>query len=314
MSQTNSYDRVSYMTNGVTKSFSFGWGVNSKDDVKVGFVNADGALLDSARFIDSNNVEYTTSDYNFSVGLNQQGGTVTFVDKPADDQQLIIYRETPLVYENSFQTATAFPASAIDKAYRKLWLALQEIAADAQQNTLRLTADQRDVSLDAFDETKNNMLLFFDFDNKKISYAGVTLNDLQALAADAADCVKKTGDTMSGALTFTNTAGAGGIFGYTNGVVFFYTSGDTRIPLAALSTQGFAPYTDDTMILGGSNLKWHEGHISTVYTSVINNGANISIPNQHGTMVVATPPTIDGTYVLKATVSGGVRTYSWVAE
>lgn len=130
------------------------------------------------------------------------------------------------------------------------------------------------------------------------------------------DFVKKTGDTMSGALTFTNTAGAGGIFGYTNGVVFFYMNGDTRTQLAALSSQGFAPYTNNTMILGGSNLKWHSAHISTVYTSAINNGANISVPTTGGTMVVATPPTTPNTtWVLKATVdANGNHTVAWVQE
>lgn len=40
----------------------------------------------------------------------------------------------------------------------------------------------------------------------------------------------------------------------------------------------------------------------------------ITVPNVAGTMVVATPPSADGTYVLKATVADGVVTYTWVAE
>ena len=38
----------------------------------------------------------------------------------------------------------------------------------------------------------------------------------------------------------------------------------------------------------------------------------IEIPNKAGTMVVATPPTDNGTYVLKATVVDGVVTTEWV--
>ena len=179
MSQVNSYDRESYTTNGVAKSFSFGWNVNSTDDVKVAFVNADGVILNSATFIDSNDDEYTTSTYNFTVELNRQGGQVVFADTPAEDQYLIIYRETPQVYEDSFKTATAFPAVAIDKAYRKIWLAMQEISADAINNTLRLTPNQRGVVLDAFSEDNNNSILYFDANNKKISYAGFTTYDIQ---------------------------------------------------------------------------------------------------------------------------------------
>lgn len=179
MSQVNSYDRESYTTNGVAKSFSFGWNVNSTDDVKVAFVNADGVILNSATFIDSNDDEYTTSNYAFTVELNRQGGQVVFVDTPAEDQYLIIYRKTPQVYENSFKTATAFPAVAIDKAYSKIWMAIQEISSDTLHNTIRLTPNQRDITLDAFSEDNNGAILCFDSYNKKISYTSFTTYDIQ---------------------------------------------------------------------------------------------------------------------------------------
>ena len=43
-------------------------------------------------------------------------------------------------------------------------------------------------------------------------------------------------------------------------------------------------------------------------------GQDIVVPQTGGTMVVATPPTENGTYVLKATVVDGVVTTTWVAE
>lgn len=61
--------------------------------------------------------------------------------------------------------------------------------------------------------------------------------------------------------------------------------------------------------IGTADGKW-----GNVYTTKINNGADITVPAVAGTMVVATPPTADGNYVLKATVSSGVVTYAWVAE
>lgn len=205
MSQVNSYDRESYTTNGVAKSFSFGWNVNSTDDVKVAFVSADGVILNSATFIDSNDDEYTTSTYNFTVELNRQGGQVIFADTPAEDQYLIIYRETPKVYEDSFKTATAFPAVAIDKAYRKIWLAMQEISSDAINNTLRLTPNQRGVVLDAFSAGNNNSLLYFDSSNKKISYTGFTTYDIQnALVAVAR--IPQIEQNASDALTLAGNA------------------------------------------------------------------------------------------------------------
>lgn len=63
------------------------------------------------------------------------------------------------------------------------------------------------------------------------------------------------------------------------------------------------------------------GAWDVVYAKTINAGGqyghqyDIQIPVvQNATMIAATPPTTDGTYVLKATVSSGRVTYSWVAE
>lgn len=54
---------------------------------------------------------------------------------------------------------------------------------------------------------------------------------------------------------------------------------------------------------------------SCVYTTKIDNGADIAVPTTGGTMVVATPPTTAGNYVLKATVAeDGTVTTQWVAE
>ena len=91
------------------------------------------------------------------------------------------------------------------------------------------------------------------------------------------------------------------------GIVFYPTY---------VSINGCVNITDNAMYpidysdtIGNSSYKW-----ANVYTKKINNGADITVPTTGGTMVVATPPTADGTYVLKATVSSGVVTYTWVAE
>lgn len=54
-----------------------------------------------------------------------------------------------------------------------------------------------------------------------------------------------------------------------------------------------------------------------IYVKKVNAGSgagDITVPTVAGTMVVATPPSADGTYILKATVSSGVVTIAWVAE
>lgn len=205
MSQVNSYDREQYATNGVTKTFSFGWNVNSKEDIHVKFCRADGVIVNSATFIDSNNQEYTTSAYAYVVELNRQGGTITFNDTPKENQNLIIYRETPLVYENSFKTATAFPAAAIDAAYSKIWLALQEVQSDAEHNTVRMTANQRGLTFAEFSNTVNNHLVYYN--NMTLHYTSFTTTDVanaiywsgqvpQALS-DASEALNKAGNAIT---------------------------------------------------------------------------------------------------------------------
>lgn len=72
---------------------------------------------------------------------------------------------------------------------------------------------------------------------------------------------------------------------------------------------GFYNFTG-SVELGSSTQRWSTAHIVK-----LNNGADIAIPTTGGTMVVATPPTTAGNYVLKATVAeDGTVTTQWVAE
>ena len=114
------------------------------------------------------------------------------------------------------------------------------------------------------------------------------------VATELDNKVSKSGDTMSGPLTFTNTAGAGGIFGYTNGVVFFYMNGDTRTQLAALSNEVFMPYETDTVSLGGASHRWLSATIKTVYTPTLNNGYDIAVPVTNSADTLALKSEVDG--------------------
>lgn len=78
-------------------------------------------------------------------------------------------------------------------------------------------------------------------------------------------------------------------------------------------------YFDPTPFAIRSNKAFNIGSNSniqgTFYFKNINNGADIDIPTTGGTMIVATPPTTAGNYVLKATVAeDGTVTTQWVVE
>ena len=70
------------------------------------------------------------------------------------------------------------------------------------------------------------------------------------------------------------------------------------------------PTTNVLYDLGSVIAKWRY-----IYSTKLNNGADIEVPTTGGTMVVATPPATAGNYVLKATVAeDGTVTTQWIAE
>lgn len=69
------------------------------------------------------------------------------------------------------------------------------------------------------------------------------------------------------------------------------------------------PLSDKQHNLGNKQYRW-----KSIGVAQLNNGEAIDVPTTGGTMVVATPPTDNGTYVLKATVVDGVITTEWVLE
>lgn len=76
------------------------------------------------------------------------------------------------------------------------------------------------------------------------------------------------------------------------------------------SNKSICPSRDGIYSLGRPASKWWY-----VYAQVLNNGADIAIPTSGGTMVVATPPTAEGNYTLKATVAAdGTVTTTWVKD
>ena len=290
MSQVNSYDREQYATDGVTKTFSFGWDVNSTDDVKVNFVRDDGTILNVGTFIDSNDDEYTTSNFSFVVELNRQGGTITFADTPADNQNIIIWRETELVYENSFKTATAFPAAAIDKAYRKIWLALQEVQSDVIHNTVRMTPNQRGLHFSEFSEDVTDCLVYYSDSNKELVFTPFTVSEVQntitiaqsipSIAGDAAEALSRA----TAALTIANQAKSEAQIARQDAATAIQTANnidakaqtalDNSVTAINIANRAYATYIHDQAIAASV---WTINHNLDKYPSitVVDTGGNV---------------------------------------
>lgn len=83
-----------------------------------------------------------------------------------------------------------------------------------------------------------------------------------------------------------------------------------------MSRGAFGPSAGSKCDLGTRLIRWETVRAFALSSSDLSGDDNrVLIPNVSGTMVVATPPTSEGTYILKATVSGdGTITTTWVAE
>ena len=146
---------------------------------------------------------------------------------------------------------------------------------------------------------------------------GYTLwNDLPyATGGGGGEYVLKTGDTMSGELKFVTESQTGAIGGATTGGIIFYklNNDGTLDQIGNFTTNGFVPRGG--INIGTNVFRWGTVYCKALNVPKINNGADIAVPETGGTMVVATPPSGAGTYVLKAVVDGdGNITTQWVAE
>lgn len=74
---------------------------------------------------------------------------------------------------------------------------------------------------------------------------------------------------------------------------------------------GYSMSSIGGLTLGDISSAWPKAYINEISAEY---GKAIAVPKIAGTMVVATPPTVDGTYVLKTTVANGTITTEWVAE
>ena len=138
------------------------------------------------------------------------------------------------------------------------------------------------------------------------------------------DYLPLSGGTMSGPIKFSEDFTGGSIsisadyYGVMGGTVCIVSGGtliadnihpaDNKLTDLGMPSD-YSPFDGD---YGYGGLYYRR-----ICTTAINNGAStddIKVPTTGGTMIVATPPTDNGTYVLKATVVDGVVTTEWVLE
>ena len=147
MANETSYTPAKYGGNGVNQDFSFTWRALKKEEIKVVLEDSEG--------------EQTTltqgSDYTLT--LNNVGGSVHTTIAPANGYYIIISRNTSLYQTTKYSTSTGFQGSEIEKSFDRNSLCLQEMKytigtfreeflfrlGEANQNIYNLLDDAEDL-------------------------------------------------------------------------------------------------------------------------------------------------------------------------
>lgn len=191
--------------------------------------------------------------------------------------------------------------------------------ADETQNALASLSGylaSQESKLDETVETLNALAGAWDSKQDKLTAGeGITIEDNVISSTGGGDYLPLSGGTLTG--NFASTSPALTILSNVNdvyGIEIRQQSGKGVI-ISANGTDGFsiAPL-GTTRYLYFGNMMFNNTTHKLSNVKILNNGADIAVPTTGGTMVVATPPTDNGTYVLKATVVDGVITTEWVLE
>lgn len=127
------------------------------------------------------------------------------------------------------------------------------------------------------------------------------------------DFVKIDGSSiMTAPLKFASGSLRGAIGPAMNGVQFYGINAENVLTsLAALTTLGIIPTTDNALDMGSSSYRWKDAHIARVITGVINNGYDINVP------VTASPDTLALKSEVDNAANSGDQLYStgvWYAK
>lgn len=114
MTIANNYVPIKQAGNGSTKSFTFDFRLLEEDYLVV--------------FQESNNTQTVVSEDDYTVNMEEVGGTVDFKTAPAAGTYIIITRNVPLDQLTPYRTSSGFPADRVEENLDKLTAITQQLS------------------------------------------------------------------------------------------------------------------------------------------------------------------------------------------
>lgn len=162
MSLPSPYIESYQVADGVTTSFAFGSGFSAPAaaNVKCIIYFSDGTNCVPTFTVD------TTTGYITIVTLTKPDGTVLTV--PPAGSIVRIFRDTPEQQNVTASQLQNYTAKQLERIFDSVVAMIQEVQYLADHKTIRLTETQRDVAVEQLTESKDQSVLYWDFDSRTI--------------------------------------------------------------------------------------------------------------------------------------------------
>lgn len=160
MALTTPYERVFYVSDGITAEYSFPFVLISRDFIHVNLKHTDGRI------------EY---DVDVEVPLDKTGeiiGVIAFNKEenkvPKAGTIIMIERRTPLTQDTDYSKQIQFSAKALDYSFDKLQAQLQELTERIDTSVISTNPFQKPITLDVLTEKNHGQYLQFDYDKNTL--------------------------------------------------------------------------------------------------------------------------------------------------
>ena len=172
MSLASPYQEQYYVADGVTTSFAFGQGFTALNEIDIKCIIY---FEDGTDCVPIFNVNTVTGYINI-VTLTKPDGTVLTV--PPAGSIVRIFRDTPEAQNVTASQLQNYTAKQLERVFDSIVAMIQEISYSDQHKTIRLTETQRDIAIDYLPNDKDQAIIYWDVESRKLMPADFGQNQV----------------------------------------------------------------------------------------------------------------------------------------
>lgn len=172
MSLAAPYQEHYYVADGSTTSFAFGQSFTALNEIDVKCIVY---FEDDTNCVPVFNVNMTTGFINI-VSLTKPDGTLLTV--PPAGSIVRVFRKTPEAQNVTASQLQNYTAKQLERVFDSLVAMIQEVSYSDIHKTVRLTETQRDIAIDYLPDDKDQAVIYWDVEERKLMPAGFGQNQV----------------------------------------------------------------------------------------------------------------------------------------